>query len=48
MIKQRISKQVEDFKKQNNLHKTQEERYQLRIRVLENLATRVAEENEVA
>lgn len=47
MIEQRISKQAEDFKKQNNLYKTREERYQLRVRVLETLANGAAEENEV-
>ncbi|KAJ9555284.1 hypothetical protein OSB04_009898 [Centaurea solstitialis] len=47
MIEQRISKQAEDFKKQNHLYKTREERYQMRVRVLETLANGAAEENKI-
>ncbi|KAK3034547.1 hypothetical protein RJ639_033793, partial [Escallonia herrerae] len=47
-IEQRISGQSEFFKKQNNLHKTREEKYQSKIRALEILAMGASEENEVA
>ncbi|KAM7531296.1 hypothetical protein LguiB_034706 [Lonicera macranthoides] len=46
-IEQRISRQGEDFKKQNNLYKSREKKYQSRIRALETLVMGTAEENEV-
>ncbi|KAF5772419.1 putative minus-end-directed kinesin ATPase [Helianthus annuus] len=47
MIEQRCSKQAEDFKKQNNLYKTREEKYQFKMRVFKTLVTGAMEENEV-
>ncbi|KAJ0480094.1 putative minus-end-directed kinesin ATPase [Helianthus annuus] len=47
MIEQRCSKQAEDFKKQNNLYKTREEKYQFKTRVFKTLVTGAMEENEV-
>ncbi|KAK2975111.1 hypothetical protein RJ640_018913 [Escallonia rubra] len=47
-IERRISGQSEVFKKQNNLHKAREEKYQSKIRALEILAMGASEENEVA
>ncbi|KAL8244910.1 hypothetical protein R6Q59_011168 [Mikania micrantha] len=47
MIEQRCSKQAEDFKKQNNLFKTREEKYQLKMRVFKTLVTGAMEENEI-
>ncbi|CAL5433096.1 unnamed protein product [Camellia sinensis] len=46
-IEQRVSTQAEYLKKQNNLDKVLEEKYQSRMRVLETLATGIYEENEV-
>ncbi|GMP96284.1 hypothetical protein CsSME_00044991 [Camellia sinensis var. sinensis] len=46
-IEQRVSTQAEYLKKQNNLYKVLEEKYQSRMRVLETLATGTYEENEV-
>ncbi|KAI3823627.1 hypothetical protein L1987_05067 [Smallanthus sonchifolius] len=47
LIEQRSSKQVEEFKKQNNLYKTREDKYQLKMRVFKTLVTGAMEENEV-
>ncbi|XP_052210202.1 kinesin-like protein KIN-14J isoform X2 [Diospyros lotus] len=47
-IEQQFSTQAESFKKQNNLYKTLEEKYQSRMRVLETLANGMSVENEVA
>ncbi|KAI3687550.1 hypothetical protein L1987_81247 [Smallanthus sonchifolius] len=47
MIEQRCSKQAEDFKKQNYLYKTREEKYQMKMRVFKTLVTGAMEENEV-
>ncbi|KAK3005763.1 hypothetical protein RJ639_017575 [Escallonia herrerae] len=47
-IERQISGQSEVFKKQNNLYKTREEKYQSKIRALEILAMGTSEENEVA
>ncbi|THG21978.1 hypothetical protein TEA_017948 [Camellia sinensis var. sinensis] len=46
-IEQRVSTQAEYLKKQNNLYKVLEEKYQSRMRVLETLATGTYEENEI-
>lgn len=46
-IEQRVSKYAETLRKQSNLLKTREERYQLKIRALETLTTGTTEENEV-
>lgn len=46
-IEQRISRQAEDSKKQNNLYKSREEKYNSRLRVLETIVTGITEENEV-
>ncbi|KAL7183043.1 hypothetical protein ACSBR1_041682 [Camellia fascicularis] len=46
-VEQRVSTQAEYLKKQNNLYKVLEEKYQSRMRVLETLATGTYEENEV-
>ncbi|KAK9072912.1 hypothetical protein SSX86_009348 [Deinandra increscens subsp. villosa] len=47
LIEQRSSKQVEEFKKQNNLYKTREDKYQLKMGVFKTLVTGAMEENEV-
>nr|XP_043634867.1 kinesin-like protein KIN-14J isoform X2 [Erigeron canadensis] len=47
MIEQRISVRAEEFKKQNNLYKAREEKYQLKLRVFKTLVTGMKEENEV-
>ncbi|GFP99312.1 kinesin kp1 [Phtheirospermum japonicum] len=46
-IEQRVSKQVNNMKKQSNLYKSREDRYHLKIRALETLATGTGEEIEV-
>ncbi|XP_022892911.1 kinesin-like protein KIN-14P isoform X2 [Olea europaea var. sylvestris] len=47
-IEQRVYKQAENMRKQKNLYKSREDRYQLKIRALETLATGTIEENEIA
>ncbi|XP_076928927.1 kinesin-like protein KIN-14J, partial [Bidens hawaiensis] len=47
MIEQRCAKQAEDFKKQNDLYKTREEKYNIKVRVFKTLVTGAMEENEV-
>ncbi|KAL3818053.1 hypothetical protein ACJIZ3_003958 [Penstemon smallii] len=46
-IEQRVSKHADNMKKQNNLCKSREDRYQSKIRALETLANGTTEENEV-
>jgi kinesin family protein C2/C3 len=46
-IEQRISRQAEEFKKQNNLYKSREKKYQSRLRALETLVVGTIEENEI-
>ncbi|KAI7741560.1 hypothetical protein M8C21_006328 [Ambrosia artemisiifolia] len=46
LIEQRSLKQVEEFKKQNNLCKTREDKYRMKMRVFETLVTGANEENE--
>ncbi|XP_073020117.1 kinesin-like protein KIN-14J [Primulina eburnea] len=46
-IEQRVSKQTDTMKKQGSLYKSREDRYQLKIRALETLATGTTEENEI-
>ncbi|KAL3651770.1 hypothetical protein CASFOL_004772 [Castilleja foliolosa] len=46
-IEQRVSKQVNNMKKQSNLYKSREDRYHTKIRALETLATGTGEEIEV-
>ncbi|KAI7980569.1 Kinesin-like protein KIN-14J [Camellia lanceoleosa] len=46
-IEQRVSTQAEYFKKQNNLYKVLEEKYQSRMRVIETLAIGTYEKNEI-
>nr|KAJ0201968.1 hypothetical protein LSAT_V11C600301210 [Lactuca sativa] len=47
MTEQQISKQAEYFKKQKNIYKTREEKYQLKFKVLGSLVIGAAEENEL-
>ncbi|XP_076888993.1 kinesin-like protein KIN-14J [Bidens hawaiensis] len=47
MIEQRCAKQAEDFKKQNDLYKTREEKYNMKMRAFKTLVTGAMEENEV-
>ncbi|KAI7741554.1 hypothetical protein M8C21_006322 [Ambrosia artemisiifolia] len=47
LIEQRSLKQVEEFKKQNNLCKTREDKYRMKMRVFETLVTGANEENEI-
>ncbi|KAL2547543.1 P-loop nucleoside triphosphate hydrolase superfamily protein with CH (Calponin-like proteiny) domain [Forsythia ovata] len=46
-IEHRVSKQAENMRKQRSLYKSREDRYQLKIRALETLATGTTEENEI-
>ncbi|XP_073031758.1 kinesin-like protein KIN-14J [Primulina eburnea] len=46
-IERRVLKQTENMKKQGSLYKSREDRYQLKIRALETLATGTTEENEI-
>lgn len=46
-IEQRVSKQVDNMRKQSNLYKSREDRYQTKMRALETLSTGTTEENEV-
>ncbi|KZV31539.1 kinesin-4-like, partial [Dorcoceras hygrometricum] len=46
-IEQRVSKQTENMKKQGSLYKSREDRYHLKIKALETLATGTTEENEI-
>lgn len=46
-IEQRVSKHAESFRKQSNLYKSREEKYQSKIRALETLTTGTTEENEI-
>ncbi|KAL3635560.1 hypothetical protein CASFOL_020107 [Castilleja foliolosa] len=46
-IEQRVSKQVNNMKKQSNLYRSREDRYHTKIRALETLATGTGEEYEV-
>ncbi|XP_073131148.1 kinesin-like protein KIN-14J [Henckelia pumila] len=46
-IEQRVSKQTENMKKQGSVYKSREDRYQVKIRALETLATGTTEENEI-
>lgn len=47
MTEQQVSKQVDDFKKQNNVYKTREEKYQIKFKVLGNLVNGTTQENEI-
>uniref|UniRef100_A0A251VCR2 Uncharacterized protein n=1 Tax=Helianthus annuus TaxID=4232 RepID=A0A251VCR2_HELAN len=47
LIEQRSLKQAEEFKKQNKLCKTREDKYQLKMRVFKTLVTGAMDENEV-
>lgn len=46
-IEQRVSKHAESFRKQSNLYKSREEKYQSKIRALETLTAGTTEENEI-
>ncbi|XP_057800095.1 kinesin-like protein KIN-14J [Salvia miltiorrhiza] len=46
-IEQRVSKQADNMRKQSSLYKSREDRYNVKIRALETLATGTSEENEV-
>ncbi|XP_076914953.1 kinesin-like protein KIN-14J [Bidens hawaiensis] len=47
LIEQQGLKQVEEFTKQNNLCKTREDKYQLKMRVFKTLVTGAMEENQI-
>lgn len=47
MTEHQIAKQVDNFKKQNNVYKTREEKYQFKFKVFENLLNGAAQENEL-
>ncbi|MFS7914117.1 hypothetical protein Hanom_Chr02g00149621 [Helianthus anomalus] len=47
LIEQRSLKQAEEFKKQNKLCKTREDKYQLKMKVFKTLVTGAMDENEV-
>ncbi|KAL3498846.1 hypothetical protein ACH5RR_041578 [Cinchona calisaya] len=46
-IEQRVAKHAENFRKQSNLYKSREERYQSRLRAFETLTTGTTEEVEI-
>lgn len=48
IIERRMSVQAENFKHQNDVYKSREQKFQSRIKVLETLAKGTCEENEVA